>query len=359
MGSQIPGCNACTRKEKTEEFSVDDKEVAKRQKQKDKIEKMVKSSNHQSTSDTKDKDIFSVSSKKGSEYLISQTDEKETPKPELIKDLTKEPKDEKKKGFDKNTAKILRTLYKANNIKKIQKKFREMLNKRKLNIKKLKEIQFPVPNSKDPLLSIIKEENSGIKDEYSDIKLKVHKETNINSEKNDKKEKMNSSNTEKFNSNNNASNKRVQYYDESSQAKKNNKYSNNTSRVDMDSKIDQEENKDPTNLNSVKKKTDYYYGHKKTVDNNTNTKEFRVKQQLEEKEKFIPGGKFDMISLKADSIHGEKSQSGFYFSNKGGKEPYRQTLNSLKEPDKNESGVKRVNKSLLWNSPLEDSKKNI
>ena len=81
--------------------------------------------------------------------------------------------------------------------------------------------------------------------------------------------------------------------------------------------------------------------------------------QLEEKEKFIPGGKFDMISLKADSIHGEKSQSGFYFSNKGGKEPYRQTLNSLKEPDKNESGVKRVNKSLLWNSPLEDSKKNI
>lgn len=360
-------------------MSVDDKEMKKRQKQKNLIDEKVKASNP--TLIQKDKDFLSSTKNNLPPSIVDDKEIKDkadtsiaSSKMELIKDnfSTKDVKDNKKdhKSMDKNTAKILRVIYKTNMVKKIQKKFREIVNRRNMSIKKLNEINLSKPQVKENnILSIIKEENSVVKDEYTDIKLKTIDTNIVKVQPSEKKPTMKAADNKstskkniaevKFDIDKNLLDK--PHEKEPSKGKEKDKENLKVvhkasdlshSGVDLNSKIDNEENKDPSGiLQNNNQKKNYYYGHKKTVDSKN---DYKVKTNIEEKEKII-GGKFDMISLKADSIHGEKSQSGFYFSSKG-KEPYRQTINSIKEVDKNESGVKRVNKSLLWNSPLEDSK---
>lgn len=347
--SSIPGCGACTRKEKSEEVMVDDKEVMKRQRQKDKIEKMVRSSN---PSMNKDEDLLSSKGKSGRSTTGSVTSsatkghleriEEEDSRANLVRDDTKD-----KKGMDKNTARLLRFIYKSNNVRKIQNKFRQFM-KKKYNNSNSQKISS---NKNDFALSVIKEENSIFKDEYMDIKFK-------NPEKNEKFEKSNKMKVEKSKSSNiqtseSKKTKNLMFADEKknrnpfdSEENKDPSLRNNTNRY-----FQKVTNKDSSKSPIKKEEKNYFFGHKKTIDSYKS----RQKSPLDEKEKILPiGGKFDMISLKADSIQGDRNQSGFYYSSKT--KEYRQTVNSIKEIDRNESGVKRVNKNLLFDSPLEDSK---
>ena len=294
MGNSLPGCGACIRKDNPDSFDVSDKEVAQRQKKKDKIEKMVKNANL-------NKDDF----------LSSQNLPTETTKDGLV-----ETKSEKKSGkMNRETAKLLRQIYKANLVKKIQKLVREKIK-----------------NKKKAQLSIIDEKQDS-KDDYEDIRIKNNSNNEVKSNLQQK----------------NIKNEEVKLK-EQIQVKETNFKKKTIDDIDKKEtkvqKLDFEEVKE--NVVKTKKSENNYYYNKKSEGGS----QYRQKQKFEEKEKPLIHGKFDMISIRGDSVQGE-TKSQFYFSQKG--KDYRQTVNSIKEPEKNESGINRVNKSLLLNSPLDES----
>ena len=274
--------------------------------------------------------------------------------------------------MDKNTAKLLRFIYKNNNIKKIQKKFREFLNSNKKNniTKSNNKDNSNQPSNvnstcvnKNEYLSIIKEENNTVfNEENYDIKFKnanKNSTTNKNNKQSDIKIETNTSENSKTINNLNI---KEHIYDKNTnmmvEEKNDIKEDNvNNAKNNIDKIMKIKENPKPILKKKDDEKKNYYFNYKKPVDSTNN--QYRQKNSnIEEKEKVFSSGKYDMISygsLKTDSVGGgEKNQSTFYFSNKG-KENYRQTVNSIKEIDKNESGINRVNKGLFFCSPIEDS----
>lgn len=427
MGNQlsnIPGCSACVRNEKNEEISVDDNEVKNRQKQKNKNEKfnpVVKSTNDFLSGESNDFDNIDNNFKTNDSKLkFKSNNQASKSNNELKKD------DEDKKTIDKKTAKIIRTIYKTNLVRKIQKAFRVYNTKKKpkanpslsrnlsfsdvkkdnKNIKKENEENNNNVNSEESIKGDFAE--SSVKDEFNDIKLKnklefskmqnkiiqqidASKKINeaeqiknmINTKepvRNDnfsnfanqeipvetvKKQSIKIEEIEKENSKANEEfknlsttkskekNNHVQFNSsqinqtvESSKKDSKNFYFSNKGNNRLTKKVSNFEEKkdDDKNSDFNKSKKNYF------LKSDTKRQKSSNKNEIEENEKIIQHGKFDMISLKGDSIYGDKST--LYFSNKG---LYKQTF-SMNEPEKTELGINRINKNLFYNNPIEDSK---
>jgi hypothetical protein len=431
MGNQlsnIPGCSACVRNEKNEEISVDDKEVKNRQKQKNKNEKSnptVKSANDFLSGESNDFDNIDNTFKTNDSKLNFKSNNKSN-RDEIKKE------DEEKKTIDKKTAKIIRTIYKTNLIRKIQKIYRNYKkNNKKKNektnlsrnlsfsdIKKdnknLKNENLPNnssnnQNEKEQLHSeeSIKGEyiESSVKDEFNDIRLKNKIEFNKMQNKiiqqidatkkiNEAEQIKNMINTKEpvRNDNFNFANQDNAFDSKSKpnpkkeeELEKENIKANDEKKIDTYSKSKEKNNHVQFNssqtLESSKKDSkNFYFSSKgnnrstnkvsnfedkkdddKNSDLNKSKKNYFLKSDtkrqkssnkndIEENEKIIHQGKFDMISLKGDSIYGDKST--LYFSNKG---TYKQTF-SMNDPEKTDLGINRINKNLFFNNPIEDSK---
>ena len=342
--SKVPGCGQCTQGERRNEFSTDEKEVIKRQKAKDKIDKKIESSNPQ------------LSRKKND--LLSNQDAVSMKSHETINTAKEEVKDKPQSNqkMDKATIKYLRKIYKNNHIIKIQRKFREyLLNKKKPKTETKNQKDEPKKGKIEEVIHKKQEREKmrgdkgnieTSKPEFKHTKPEIHFDEKLIEKI---KSKQNSKRNSKENSKSKSKEKEKEKEGISNYTTK--KHSNNQS-LSYKKEFDLEEKKDPADTDKSKKMSSdkkNYFSHKKTSDYRQN------KPTFEEKEKIIQGGKFDMISLKADSTYGDKTQGQFYFANKNTKE-FKHTSTSIKTVDKSESGVKRPSLELNFSIPFEIGK---